>query len=207
MPIKDLTNQKFGRLTALRTNGKNKKGNYLWLCQCECGSEKTIASSDLLTGNSTSCGCYAIEGRREKATTHGMSKTPEFKAWLHIKERCYGNSKDAVNYKERGIKVCQRWLDSFENFYADMGDRPSSNHSIDRINNDGNYCPENCRWATKEQQMLNQRRTLRATHQGETKTLKEWADIVGIHYNCLRARKLKGWTDEKILTTPIRKRG
>jgi len=153
--FQDLTGQKFGRLFVACYYGSRK-----WLCACECGKDKAIYSYDLKSGHTKSCGCLRQETTGNKLKTHGLSnKIPEYESWKGMKKRC-ANPKDKEyrNYGDRGIKVCDRWLNSFKSFYADMGSKPSPSHSIDRIDVDGNYEPSNCRWATPKQQRNNQRK-------------------------------------------------
>lgn len=144
----------FGRLTVLRRVGSDKRHNAVWLCLCECGKEHRTISHRLTTGNVRSCGCLFLDA----VSTHGMSRTREYRSWMKMRRRC-SNLKDDnyKNYGGRGIKVCDRWLDSFDAFYADMGPRPRGT-SLDRINNNGNYEPANCRWATSKAQLNNTRR-------------------------------------------------
>jgi hypothetical protein len=152
----DMTGRKFGRLTAIRYVGGRK-----WACHCVCGIKTVVLGADLRAGRSLSCGRH----RLEKIQTHGCAtrenKTPEYRAWNSMRQRCNNpNNPKWKDYGGRGIKVCSRW-DDFGLFIQDMGCRPSARHSIDRIDNDGNYEPSNCRWATRSQQSKNQRRRLR----------------------------------------------
>lgn len=202
----DLTGQKFGQLTVLSATGKTNQGTYIWACLCDCGKESIVRSDHLTGGKTKTCGCLRDENARKRMTKHGKYKSPEYAAWHGMQSRCYNDGSSSPRYKYRGIKVCDRWLESFDNFYADMGDKPSSKHSLDRIDNDGNYTPENCRWATASQQLDNTCRTIRMTLSGETKILTEWADVLNLNPKTLRTRKLRGWSDEQILTTPVRKR-
>jgi hypothetical protein len=156
--MKDLTNQKFARLTALRDVGRNKHGARLWLCRCECGNEVTAVSSHLRRGNTKSCGCLLGDRNRERLLKHGKTETPEYGIWSKIKGRCLNPTDQAFKYYGgRGVRVCDRWVGSFQAFLSDMGPRPSSGHSIDRIDNDGDYCPENCHWADSKTQQRNRR--------------------------------------------------
>jgi hypothetical protein len=155
----DLTGQRFGRLTAT-ARAADRRANY-WRCACDCGNESVVRGVLLRNGNTQSCGCYSKEvsaaiGRNN--ATHGKRHVPEYAIWNQIKQRCRNpNATRFSDYGGRGINVCERWAESFEAFYADMGPRPSSKHSIDRTNNDGNYEPGNCRWATGSQQAFNRR--------------------------------------------------
>jgi hypothetical protein len=155
----DLTNQIFTRLTAIRVIGKNKAGQYIWLCRCECGTEKPVTATSLIERDAKSCGCLRIENRFKHG--HGTKKTrkgSEYSSWEHMRARCRNpKHKHYSYYGGRGIKVCERW-DSFINFLADMGSKPTKAHSLDRKDPNGNYEPSNCRWATRKEQALNQRR-------------------------------------------------
>lgn len=158
--FKDRTNRTFGRLTAAWPVGRaGRLGNkrIVWLCFCECGAGVLVESNNLATGHIQSCGCLKAEHPNNQK--HGKCYTPEYKAWRGMKARC--TNPHATNFKYwggRGVSVCERWLNSFENFLFDMGPRPSRNHSLDRFPNpDGNYEPKNCRWATPWQQRHNRR--------------------------------------------------
>jgi len=158
--FKDLEGQRFGRLTVVAYAGKRGSRDSKWLCRCDCGAEKIVAISHLTSGDTRSCGCLNAELSAARRTTHGESPngttTPEYTCWCHIKDRCSNpNGRFYHRYGGRGIRVCARWENSYENFLADMGRRPAPELSIDRIDNDGDYRPGNCRWATKTEQNRN----------------------------------------------------
>ncbi len=154
--------QRYGQLVAICQTGRNKQYNAIWKFLCDCGKETEKLAIKVIHGHTRSCGCLRKVLFSTLTKTHGLRRTREYKSWAALKQRCL-NPDDAAfrHYGERGIKVCERWRDSFENFYADMGPRPSPKHSIDRINNDGNYEPGNCRWATASEQVKNRRKPQR----------------------------------------------
>jgi len=203
----DLTGKKFGRWTVLKR--AENKGNYIrWKCLCDCGAIRIVNGNSLKRGISKSCGCISSEITAERNRKHGMSKTPEYRVWTHMTQRCTNKTDGSYkNYGARGIKVCDRWLHSFENFYADMGKRPTEKHSIERKNNNGDYEPDNCKWATKKEQCNNRRSSHMLTLNGETKTMSQWSDITGISIGTLWARiEGLGWSVEKALTVPLEKK-
>jgi hypothetical protein len=175
-----LLGKKFGRLTVIKRIGSyihGKKGyNAKWLCQCDCGQEIETISTRLLSKKTISCGCF----HKERITTHGMSRTNTYRIWIKMKQRCLNPNIEPdiwANYGGRGIKICDRWL-KFENFLADMGERPSKEHSIDRIDNDGHYEPGNCRWATITQQLRNTRRNRFIKINGKRMSVTEAVEYV-----------------------------
>ena len=152
----DLNGKTFGRLTAISVTKKGIRNKRAWVCQCECGSEVILQTSMLMSGHTRSCGCLHREEVGNMSRSHGLSQTPEYNVWMNMKARCSNPNNDHYKYYGgRGIRVCERWRTSFEDFLHDMGSKPAAKHSIDRMNNDGNYTKENCRWATANEQARN----------------------------------------------------
>jgi hypothetical protein len=165
--------------------------------------------SHLLKERTKSCGCLSREAAAAKRVTHGDTighrNAPEYDCYKNMIGRCYRPTLPTYKrYGARGIRVCERWRDSYENFIADMGRRPSPDHSIDRIDNDGHYEPGNCRWATREQQGTNTRRTRHLTLNGKTPSLSQWARRLGVCDETIRGRLARGWPVEAALTEPMR---
>lgn len=152
----DLRGMVFGRLSVEARDHTNKHSCVMWLAHCECGNKSIVRGDDLRKGRTRSCGCLLKEDRYTRTATHGLSNTSEYRIWSGMKERCSSPEHSAWDrYGGRGIRVCDRWINSFANFFTDMGQRPSKAHSIDRIDNDGNYEPGNCRWALPNEQRSN----------------------------------------------------
>lgn len=167
-------------------------------CLRDCGKTTESLLSSIRAGRTQSCGCLKRECDIAKCLTHGLTGTPEYEAWINMRQRCTNPKRPEFrNYGARGISVCERW-ESFENFLDDMGTRPMG-LSIERINNDGNYEPSNCKWATKVEQCRNMRRSRIFPHNGESKTLTEWSKVLGINYDRLRGRLRLGWTFERAI--------
>jgi hypothetical protein len=166
-----------------------------------------VRGSHLISGKSVSCGCYANEVNAARQTIHGMHNHPLYSTWTGMKARCNNfNHNEYHNYGGRGITVCDRWQDSFKSFYDDMGDRPQGK-TLDRIDNDGPYSPENCRWATAAQQHKNSRKAHLISFNGETRTLDEWASKVGMSATTLSGRiNTYKWSVERALVEPVKKR-
>lgn len=220
-----------GRLTII-SEADRVRGSRAWQCLCQCGTEIVRVGSQLIReikkcgGVRTSCGCLLKELTVARSFVHGHMRTtgngrsPEYVCWGNIKIRCY--KPNAIGYHiygGRGIRMCERWRNSFEAFLEDMGLRPSPKHSIDRRDNDGHYscggCDEclakgwlaNCRWLTKKQQCRNTSHNSTLTINGISKTMAEWGDVLDISPSLLSDRHQLGWSDERVLTQPIRKHG
>ena len=198
----DLTGKRFGRLIAVEKS-EHQGREILWRCVCDCGNEKVIQGNHLRMGLTKSCGCL----RREKGrnTTHGMTHSRLYTTWVNLRSRC-NNPKDRCyhNYGGRGITYCEEW-ERFEAFYEwAMASGYNDTLTIDRIDNNKGYCPENCRWATVKDQARNRRSCHLLTYKGETKTLREWEETLGMHRGTLVQRIYMGWTTEKAIETPVR---
>jgi len=185
----------YGRLTVIEPGppipGSKKK---TWKCRCSCGTMRIYRQEYLRSGHTSSCGCFQREAFSKRRTTHGKSYTAEYHIWSQMKTRCLCSTVPGFkDYGGRGIKVCDRWKKSFSVFLADMGPRSSVVHSLDRINNDGNYEPGNCRWATPKQQSANQRSNRRLTIDGVTLTLAEWAERTGMRVSTIWTRLNRDW--------------
>lgn len=204
----DLVGKTYGRLTVKSYYGRKNKNNYhYWICDCSCGTVgHAVAQSNLKTGAVRSCGCIV----REQKTNlrHGMKWTKEYHTWTHIKDRCH-NTKCKAYYKygAKGVKVCDRWLNSFSNFFEDMGYAPSPKHSIERNDVTGNYSPENCRWATPEEQANNKRNTILIEYRGEKKPLRYWSRELGFQYDLVRGRMWSGQSFEHAISYPADPKG
>lgn len=203
----DLTGQQFGFLVALDRATHPKYSGVHWRCRCICGAEVLVPPCRLLRDRK-SCGCKTSELQSKGKRTHGCgkvgSRTPEYMIWCTMRRRCNNpRNKKYPDYGGRGITICPRW-DSFENFLADLGARPSPEHSLDRRDNDGPYDPKNCRWATLKEQASNKRSNRILTHNGLSQTLTQWAKEVGIKPHALMHRLDRfGWSVERALTTPV----
>ena len=194
---------RFGRLVVIREVATHRTPNGSSVrrveCECDCGEVGEFRLPGLRSGHTKSCGCLVGDVNSEHVTTHGGSGTPEYTVWRGMLARCKDQSSD--RYGGRGIRVCERW-ESFENFLADMGPRPSSEHSIDRYpDNDGDYEPGNCRWATRVEQMRNTSVNRMVTHNGETLCVAEWAERYGMSSSMLNNRLHAGWSFEKSVSS------
>ena len=189
--IANLENQRFGKLVAKhRTNKKSKSGCYFWECLCDCGNTTLVNVNNLKNGHTKSCGC----------TKKMKEKNPRlYSIWRHMKSRCYTNSSANKYYCLKGIKVCKEWKNDFISFYEwAMKNGYQNNLTIDRINNEGNYEPNNCRWVTYKEQANNRTNNYLLTYNGETHTIAEWADIMHINYWTLRSRIKRKCSQDRI---------
>lgn len=179
-----------GRLTLLR-EVERRSYTERYECQCSCGTIKVISRNNIING-SRSCGCLQKESSAALAT-HRQSYSPEYTTWKGMKQRCLNeNSPVFRHYGARGISVCAEWRNSFEKFLSDVGKRPTPKHTLERLDNNGNYDPANCKWATRREQSLNRRVTVKLTHNGITKTLREWEAETGVHWHNIYCRMRQG---------------
>lgn len=195
----DLTGKRFGRLTVVE-EAPSKNGRAMWRCVCDCGNEKVVGRQNLMDGMTKSCGCLRIKF----PTLHGMAKSRICVEWRSMKQRCYTQkAENYYLYGGRGITVCDEWKD-FEKFYAWAMDNGYTDElTLDRIDNNGPYAPWNCRWVTYKEQANNTRRNFRICYNGETKTLQEWSDIIGIKRQTIKHRIDSGWDIEDVFNVPV----
>lgn len=215
-PKYNLTGKKFERLTVIRyisaeerDGFSHKKDSRRWLCKCDCGNIVRLRTEQLLQGKAKSCGCYIkdiFHNQTIKNTTHGLKNTRLYRIWNNIKDRCYNkNCKDYFKYGGRGIRVCNEWLDNFQEFYDwCILNGYSDNLSIDRIDVNGNYEPNNCRWVTMKMQCRNRRNNLILEYKGERKSLAEWCEELNLDYHLVHNRLYNDWTVERAFETPKR---
>lgn len=199
----DIKGMIFGRLKVLRRDGLSPKRRAMWLCVCECGITKRIAGVSLRRGETRSCGCLQKEFAKGNPTnvTHNMSSTPEYRAWSRMKQRCLNDDDVRFHrYGGRGVKVCDRWLISFENFFKDVGPMPSIHHSLDRVDNDGDYKPENVQWATDEMQANNRSTNKIIDAMGMSMTVAQWSKSTGINESTILSRLSRGWDHSLAVT-------
>ena len=200
-PRIDLSRKVFGKLTVIRFASIHQNpggsGRYFWHCQCECGNEVEVDGCCLRRGSAQHCGCVGAP------TKHGLAEHYIYQLWLAIKQRCYNpKSKCFDRYGGRGITMCERWLESAANFYEDMGDRPTPQHTIERVDNDKGYEPGNCVWATRAEQNENTSQTRLLTFNGETMSVGKWARKLGIRRKTITGRLDRlGWPVERALST------
>lgn len=210
---RNLVGEKFGRLTVkdFSDSDGHESERARWLCLCECGQTVIVTGKRLRSGNTKSCGCLRAESGRLRVKDlavsnrkHGMATTPEYDSWRAMIDRCTNQDHVAYhNYGGRGIKICERWLECFENFFTDMGPRPKPTDSLDRFpDHNGNYEPGNCRWATKKEQGRNTRFNRLLTLNGVTKCLADWAEETGLKRTAITERLRRGWSVERALSQP-----
>lgn len=199
-----IVGETYGRLTICH-EFERRGSDRQYLCRCSCGNEVVVTQFCLRAGKTRSCGC--IRRENPNALKHGYKGTPEYIAWKNMRARCNNpNRPQAEDYGGRGITYAPEW-DDFEVFLAHVGPRPSSKHSIDRIDNNGNYEPGNVRWATSKEQNQNRRDNHYLTHNDETLVVSEWSRRTGIDHRRITRRITQlGWSVEKALTTPVRQR-
>lgn len=206
--FKDLTGLRFGRLAVVVRSENSSQGQARWLCVCDCGGERVVASSLLRKGKVKSCGCLVKDNAKQLFTTHGETHSPEHRAWRAMVERCTSpNAPNFKNYGARGITVCAKWTgaDGFATFLADMGRKPSAGHSIDRIDTAKGYAPDNCRWATMREQQNNRSNNIVIEIDGVNRTLSEWCRLTGVRVGTAHNRlKNLGWPPERAVTELVR---
>lgn len=204
----NLTGKRFGKLVVIKTAGKTKNGAYLWQCKCDCGNEIIANVGNLKNGHTKSCGCLRVDRCKTNFTKHGLEHTRLYGIWSDMRLRCYDEKNIAYHrYGGRGITICDEWKNDVKAFYDwATANGYKDSLTIDRIDNDGNYCPENCRWATVKEQASNRRSNILVTHNGKTQTMKKWANEVGTPYKVVWARMQKlGWSAERALTESVKK--
>jgi len=202
----ELTGKRFGRLTVVRKSDKlGKRGEVRWICKCDCGKTTNSLGAALRTGTARSCGCLRSELTAARFTTHGWARRPLFVIWRNMIKRCYDPRDPSFhNWGGRGIKVCDRWRNSYDNFEKDVGARPA-NQTLGRIDNNGDYEPSNCRWETRKQQANNMRTNDCLQFNGETLTLSQIADISGVPYKTLwRRLKVEKLSIKEATSLPLR---
>lgn len=198
----DLVGQKFAKLTVIKRAENTKGGSARWLCKCDCGNETIVSAGNLKSGAVKSCGCLKKISHNSK---HNESQTPLYRMWISMIHRC--ENPKHISYKDygqRGITVCEKWHDFLEFKVWAESTKPDGDFSIDRIDNDKGYCPENCRWASRKEQANNRRSNVRIEYQGEIHNLTEWSEILGFNYKTVHNRMYKlGWSFEKAINTAI----
>lgn len=202
----NLTGQRFGNLVVISRVDNYSSGKTRWLCRCDCGEEKVVLSTNLVRGLTRSCGCFNKSVTSERFTKHQLSAHRLYKIWTDMKKRCANPScKSFANYGGRGIKVCDEWKNHFQLFYTwSLCNGYSDNLSLDRIDVNGDYNPDNCRWADKLIQANNCRTNHYLTFKGKTQSIAEWARELGVSDSVIRQRLSKlGWSVEKTLSTPL----
>lgn len=199
--MRDITGTRYGKLCAVKPHSRTSGQSYRWLWACDCGGQKVLHSYSAKKAGQ--CGCETAAKLAARHRTHGAAATPMYKLYHAMKDRC-GNTHNThySHYGARGIRVCERWLESYENFLLDMGERPPGT-TLDRVNNDGNYEPGNCRWASRRQQQRNRRNNNTVTLDGVTMCMTEWCEHFGIQFTTVRGRIRRGWSIEDSLRIQV----
>jgi hypothetical protein len=205
MHIKNMSGKQFGRLVVGNISHKDKRGNWHWNCKCECGNLCIINGASLRSGFTQSCGCYKKDAQYSTFLQHGVANTKLAAVRTHMLQRCYNiKNKSYHNYGGRGITVCEAWRTNPISFYDwAFSSGYKVGLSLDRINNDGNYEPDNCRWVGRKEQSNNTRANHYITYKGETKTIANWTEELQFSNGLISSRLLKGWTEEEALTLPL----
>lgn len=211
--LKDITGQRFGKLVAIEPCGREKSGVVRWRCKCDCGNFTEVSGTSLRAGTTKSCGCGVIEGLKIgwERPTHKQSRTRLYSIWCGMKSRTSekADARHKKDYYDRGIRICDEWEHSYEAFMDwALANGYSEGLTIDRIDNNGNYCPENCRWVTLAEQANNKRNNRNYTFNGKTQNIQQWARELNVSEDMLRGRLvILGWSVEDALLTPSKKRG
>lgn len=200
----ELAGLRVGRLLVISQAERYRPKVPMWNCVCDCGKTTVVAGKHLRGEKVRSCGCLLKDSISSISKTHGLTNSPEYGVWCGMKRRCFNkNELSYPSYGGRGITVCSQWVNSFETFFADMGARPSGNFSIERVNPNGDYSPENCTWIPMRDQAANKRNSIRWLFNGENLLMNEWSVKTGIPVPTLSARKKAGWLIERLLSTPL----
>lgn len=214
--VKDLTGKRSGRLTALYDTGERTKSgrNVIWMCQCDCGNMFKLDSGGFGSGTIKSCGCWQKERMSKLNLKHGGKNDRLYCVWINMRRRCYDKRTECYkDYGGRGITVCDEWNNDYEVFKKwamENGydkDAKLLQCTLDRIDVNGNYCPENCRWITSKEQNNNRRSNRRISFQGETRTIRQWEELLGFRNGVIRKRLSAGWSVERTLTEPLHDNG
>jgi hypothetical protein len=197
-------NDRYGRLTVV-SEARSRKNYKMWLCLCDCGKQTIVYPQGLYKGTTQSCGCLGRERRLAANTKHGHNlrgnKSGEHRSWWEMLRRCYSPRHISFkNYGGRGIAVCERWRNGFQAFFADMGPKPTTRHWLDRKDTNGDYTPDNCRWATPKEQLRNTRRNRIVTYKDRQVCVSQLAEETGVSEKRLRWRIKHGWTVERAVS-------
>lgn len=193
--------KKFGRLLVLKETDERKDRRIVYKCLCDCGNITFVTGKNLRNGNTKSCGCLSVDKLKQRSTIHGKTNTKLFHVWCDVRRRCNNSNRgDYKYYGGRGIKVCDEWLHDFMAFYDwAMNNGYNDNLTIDRIDVNGNYEPNNCRWITHKEQCNNRRSNVLLTYKGKTQNMTQWAKELNISYSTIKHRHSKGWNDKDCL--------